>query len=140
MSEELVDKVRRSMDAWNRGDVDAWLEPAHPEIEWVSEIARRMEGAERVYRGLAEMRDYWDDWHATWEVQIDITQTHDLGDTVVALADIRTRGEASGIGLERPIAYVFEFEDGRARRVRSYFDPQEALDAAGVDADIRPRE
>ena len=132
MSEELVDKVRRSIDAWNRGDADAWLEPAHPEVEWTSEVARRLEGSERVYRGLAEMREYWDDWHATWDVHIDITQTYDLGDTVVAVANVRTRGEASGIGLEQPIAYVFEFEDGRARRVRSYFDPQQALDAAGV--------
>jgi ketosteroid isomerase-like protein len=139
MSEELVEKVRRSVDAWNRGDVDGWLEPAHPEIEWISEIARRMEGAERVYRGLAEVRDYWDDWHATWDVHIDITQTYDAGDTVVAVANLKTRGEASGIDLERPIAYVFEFEDGRAHRVRSYFDPQEALDVAGVDADAGPR-
>ena len=139
MSEELVEKVLRSMDAWNRGDVDGWLEPAHPEIEWISEIARRMEGAERVYRGLAEVRDYWDDWHATWDVHIDITRTYDAGDTVVAVADLKTHGEASGIDLERPIAYVFEFEDGRARRVRSYFDPQEALDAAGVDAGAGPR-
>jgi ketosteroid isomerase-like protein len=132
MSEELVEKVRRSLEAWTRGDLDAWLDEAHPEIEWVSEIAVRLEGSERVYRGLAEMRDYWADWHATWDVRIEISETFDLGETVVAVADISTRGGASGIGLERLVAYVFEFENGRARRVRSYFDRQEALDAAGA--------
>lgn len=132
MSEELVQKVQDSIDAWNRGDVDAWLEQAHPEIEWISEIAQSLEGEERVYRGLDEMRAYWDDWHATWDVRIDITRTYDAVDTVVAIADVRTHGEASGIDLRRPVGYVFEFEDGRARRVRSYFDPQEALDAAGI--------
>ena len=131
MSEELVEKVRRALDAWNRGDVDAWLDAAHPEIEWISEIAVRLEGSERVYRGLAEMRDYWADWHATWHVRIEISETFDLGEKVVAVADVSTRGGASGIGLERQVAYVFEFEDGRARRVRSYFDRQEALNAAG---------
>ena len=24
-------------------DVDMWLEPAHPEIEWISELAQRFE-------------------------------------------------------------------------------------------------
>jgi ketosteroid isomerase-like protein len=132
MSQELVDKVSRSFDAWNRGDVDAWLESAHPEIEWISEIAQRFAGAGTVYRGPADMRRYWDEWQALWNVAIEITDNIDLGDTIVALAHIRTRGGASGIDLERPIAYVFEFEDGLARRVRSYFDQQEALRAAGL--------
>jgi hypothetical protein len=30
MSIENVDAVRRCLDGWNRGDVDAWLESAHP--------------------------------------------------------------------------------------------------------------
>jgi ketosteroid isomerase-like protein len=33
MSQENVDTVRRTFDAWNRDDVDGWLEAAHPEIE-----------------------------------------------------------------------------------------------------------
>lgn len=40
--------VRRSLDGWNRGDLDAWLVAPHPEIEFVSEIARRVEGDETV--------------------------------------------------------------------------------------------
>jgi ketosteroid isomerase-like protein len=129
MSQENVEMVRASLDAWNRGDVDAWLEAAHPEIEWVSQIAQSLEGSETVYRGPTEMRRYWEEWHALWEVTIEVTETIDRGDTVIALANVRTRGEASGIDLERPIAYVFEFEDGLARRARAYFNQQEALDA-----------
>ncbi len=132
MSEEHVEAVRRSLDAWNRGDVEAWLEDAHPEIEWFSEIVQRVEGSDTVYRGQSEMRRYWDDWHALWDVAIEITDIRDLGDTVIALGHVRARGEASGIDLERPIAYVFEFEDGRARRVRSYFDVRAALEAVGL--------
>jgi ketosteroid isomerase-like protein len=131
MSEEHVDAVRRSFDAWNRGDVDAWLQHAHPEIEWVSEIATRVEGP-MVYRGLAEMRRYWDEWHELWAVAIELTEVRDLGETVIALGRVRTRGEASGVGLEQPIAYVFEFEDGLARRARSYFNTREALAAVGL--------
>ena len=35
-------------------------------IEFYSEIARRMEGAETVSRGVAGLRRFWDDWHAVW--------------------------------------------------------------------------
>jgi ketosteroid isomerase-like protein len=132
MSQEHVDAVRRTLNAWNRRDVEAWLAPSHPEIEWTSEVAQRMQGSETVYRGRAEMRRFWDEWHAIWDVNIDIAEVFDLGETIVALARVRTRGESSGIDLERPIAYVFEFEDGLARRARAYFDPQEALAAVGL--------
>ena len=127
MSQENVATVRASLDAWNRGDVDAWLEAAHPEIEWVSQIAQSIEGSETVSRGPAEMRRFWDEWHALWDVTIDVTETFDRGDTVVALANLRARGEASGVDLERQIAYVVEFEGGLARRARAYFDQREAL-------------
>jgi ketosteroid isomerase-like protein len=129
MSHENVEKVRASLDAWHRGDVDGWLDTAHPEVEWVSQIVQSIEGSDTVYRGDGEMRRFWDEWHGLWDVTIDVTETLDLGDTVVALANVRARGEASGIDLERPIAYVFEFEDGLVRRARADFDQQEALDS-----------
>jgi ketosteroid isomerase-like protein len=132
MSQENVEAVRRSLEAWNRGDVDAWLQPSHPDIEWISEVAQRVEGSETVYRGQAELRRYWEDWHSLWEVKIHICELRERDDIVVALGRIQTRGEASGIDLDRPIAYVFEFDKGAARRVRSYFDQQQALEAAGL--------
>ena len=50
----------------------------------------------------------------------------------MALARVRAHGESSGIDLERPIAYVFEFEDALARRVWSYVEPRQALAALGL--------
>jgi ketosteroid isomerase-like protein len=132
MSEENVETARRSLDAWNRGDVDAWLQTGHPEIEWFSAIARRFQGPETVSRGSAEMRRFWEEWHSVWDLTIDVSEIRDLGDTVVALGRIRTHGEASGIDLEGPIAYVFEFDGGLARRVRAYLDPKQALEAVGL--------
>jgi ketosteroid isomerase-like protein len=132
MSQANVEAVRRSLDGWNRGDVDAWLQSAHPEIEWFSEVAMRLEGAETVFRGPAEMRKYWDDWHSVWNVRIEVSEIHDLGDTVLAIAQVQTRGEASGIDIERPVAYVFEFDRGLARKARAYLDPNEALKAVGL--------
>ena len=87
MSQENVDAVRMCLDGWNRGDVDAWLNAVHPEIEWYSEVARKMEGAETVSRGFAELRQFWDEWRAVWNLKIDVTEIRDLGDTMLALVE-----------------------------------------------------
>ena len=78
------------------------------------------------------MRQFWEEWHSVWNLTLDISETHDLGDTVVALGRMRTRGEASGVDLESPIGYVFEFDNGLARRVSAYLVHTEALEAAGL--------
>jgi ketosteroid isomerase-like protein len=132
VSEENVEAVRRSLDGWNRGDADAWLQAAHPEIEFSSEILKRLEGDETVLRSPAELRRFWDEWHSVWNLAIDVSDIRDLGDTVVALGRIRARGKASGIDLEGPVAYVFEFDGSLARKVRAYLDQSQALEAVGL--------
>jgi ketosteroid isomerase-like protein len=132
MSEENVEIARRSLDGWNRGDVDTWLASVHPEIEWFSAVARQVEGSETVYRGVAEMRRFWDEWHAVWDLAIEVSEFRDLGDTVVALGQIRVRGGASGIDMEGPVAYVFDFDEGLVRTARAYLDWADALEAAGL--------
>jgi ketosteroid isomerase-like protein len=131
VSQENVVAVRRSMDGWNRGDVDAWLRAAHQEVEFSSEILKRVEGDETVLRGTVELRRFWDEWHSVWNLTIDVSEIRDLGDTVVALGRIRTRGKASGIDLEGPVAYVFEFDGGLARKVRAYLDQRQASKRLG---------
>ena len=132
MSRENVVVVRRCTDAWNRGDVDAWLQWCHPEIEWFSAIAGRVEGTETVYRGPAGMRRFWEEWHSVWDLTIEVSEIRDLGDTVLALGRIRTRGAASGIDLASAIGYVFEFDSGLIRKIRAYLDREQALEAVGL--------
>lgn len=132
MSRENVDAVRRAFDGWNRGDVDAWLQASHPECEWSSAIAQRLEGSETVVRGKAGLRRFWDEWRSVLDWTIEVSEIRDLGETVLVLANFRGRGRASGVDLERPIAYVVEFEGGLARKVRSYTDPRQAMEAVGL--------
>jgi ketosteroid isomerase-like protein len=116
MSRENVEIVKASIDGWNRGDFDAWMDSSHshPEIEWSSEVTMRMEGSEAVFRGWDGLRKYWDEWHS------------------LVIAQTRTQVEVSGIDIEGAVAYVFEFEGSLARRVRSYLDPRRALEAVGL--------
>ncbi len=59
-------------------------------------------------------------------------QIRDLGDRIFAIGHVRTRGRGSGAETESPLASVSETNDGKAIRVRTYPDPQEALEAAGM--------
>jgi ketosteroid isomerase-like protein len=131
MSRENVDAMRRAVEAWNRGDANGFVESFHPVGEWFSEIVRRVEGAERVYRGRAEIRRFWDEWHSVWDMTIEVSEIRDLGDTTLTLGRMRARGKASGIDLDEPVAYVGEFEGGLIRTLRAYLDPARALEAVG---------
>jgi ketosteroid isomerase-like protein len=132
MSRENVERVEALVGAWNRGDRDGWLAGAHPDVEWSSAIQREVEGSDVVYRGRAEVGRFWEEWHALWHLDIEVSELRDLGDTVVALAQIRTRSKTSGAEVERSVGYVCEFEGALLRKLRAYLSPQEALKAAGL--------
>jgi len=132
MSQENIKAVRRSIDGWNRGDIDAWTESAHPDVEWSSAVARHVEGAQTVWRGREEVRRFWDEWHSLWDVSIEISDFRDLGDTVVALGRMHIRGKGSGVDLQQAVGYVIEFDGGLIRRMSAYMDTKEALEAVGL--------
>jgi ketosteroid isomerase-like protein len=86
VSQENVERVRAGFDAWNRGDVDSFLETFHPECEYFSELIARMEGADNaVFRGRAGMRRFWEEWHSVWDLVVEVSEIRDLGDTVLTL-------------------------------------------------------
>ena len=133
MSQENVEAMRKALDAWNRGDLEGWLEPTHPEVVWSSAIARSIEGREATYHGHAGMRRFWAEWRAVWDLTIEVEEIRDLGDTLVALGRMRTHGKGSGVDLDSPVAYVAELDgDGLAVRVQAYLDTAEALKAVGL--------
>jgi ketosteroid isomerase-like protein len=132
VSQEHVRIVEGMIDGWNRDDFDAWVAHSHPDVEWSSAIRRQVEGGAGIYRGRDEVREFWDEWHGVWDVEVELTEARDLGETVLALAVIRTKGRSSGAASERGIGYVFDFEDGLVRRGRSFLSAAEALEAIGL--------
>src|SRR3954447_23541890 len=127
MSQEKVDVVRRSLDGWNCAYFDSWGQNAHPDIEFWSAITRLTAGSDVRWRGIEEMRRYWDEWHSLWDLHVEVDEIRDLGETVVAFGRMTTRGKASGSELASPVAYVFEFERARFRRVSAYLEHTDAL-------------
>ena len=104
----------------------------HPQAEWSSAILREVEGNHAVHRGRAEIARFWDEWHAVWEIQIDVSGIRAAGSLVVALASLRTKGRSSGVELDRTFGYVLRFEDGLVKSAHAYLSPEEALEAVGL--------
>jgi ketosteroid isomerase-like protein len=132
MSQENVETVRRTLAAWERGDVKAFLEDWHPESEFFSTFMVQGEGDVRAFRGPQGMRQYWDEWHALWDLSVEVSETRDLGDTVLVVAAMEVRGKGSGVKIESPLAYVIELDNGLLRKVHTYLNLTEALKAVGL--------
>ena len=133
MSEENVEAFKRGLEAGNRGDVDGLLDELHPEIEWHSALHALMGGEQTVFRGHAGVRKMIGDLYETFdEVQIEMSEFRDLGDGLVAIGTTRTRGKASGVETETPLAFVTEIRNGKTISIRAYLDREEALEAAGL--------
>ena len=133
MSQENVEAFKRIADANNRRDVDAMLAELDPEVEWQSAVLGSMGGEATVHRGHDGIREMLRDlYEAFSEFHVQFTDIRDLGDRVVAFGRWITRGEESGVETTPPLASVVDFKNGKAIRVRSYLDPKEALEAAGL--------
>jgi ketosteroid isomerase-like protein len=131
MSQENIEIPRRIMDAYNRGDIASFLEHLDPDVEWIPILAT-LEG--RVYRGRAGVRRWLEELARDWEYFEPLYERfYDLGDVVLILGRWRARGRVSGVELEnQPGAWVYEIKDGKAVRMRTFTNRDEALEAVGM--------
>jgi uncharacterized protein len=133
MSQENVEVVRRTADAYNRGDIDAALEDVDPEIEWHPLLPGLLGREATVYRGHEGVRQVVRDLdEAFTELEAEQSEVRDLGEQVIAIGHFRGRGRESGAKTETAIVWLVDFRNGKAVRVREYLDPEEALKAAGL--------
>jgi uncharacterized protein len=117
-----VGAVRRSYEAFARGDLDAVVADMHEEIEWHQAQGLPHGG---FYRGLAEVRrsifepldeEWWDEFSA------DPDEFLEAGDEVVVLGRYRGRAKGTGKQLDVPFVHIWTFRDGKARRFRQFLD------------------
>ena len=93
-----------------------------------------MGGQQTVFRGHDGVRRMIGDLYETFaDIHLEMSEFRDLGDGLVAIGRSRTRGRASGAETETPLAYVTEIRNGKMISIRAYLDPEEALEAAGLE-------
>lgn len=125
---------RLGMEAFNRRDVEAAVSYGHSVFEFEPPREFVDLGFDRTYRGPAGFRKYISTWSEVFgpDLRVEPVELIDAGDRIVLLADLRARGQASGIPFNGTIATVSWLERGKATRVQAFFDHAEALEAAGV--------
>jgi ketosteroid isomerase-like protein len=133
MSQENVEAYRRWLDAYNRRDVEAMIEGLDPEVEYHPALPMLLGGVATVYRGHEGVRSLFGEIYDSFdEIHTEYSEVRDLGDRVVAIGRIRMRGRGSGAETESPAGSIVDFKDGKGIRIRTFLDPQEALEAAGL--------
>jgi ketosteroid isomerase-like protein len=131
MSQAEVELLRKGIDAWNRRDVDLWLEYAAPEIEWMPAGPAAVERA--VYRGYEEVASgFASVWETRDRFEFEESEIRDLGDSVLWLGHVKMRGSASQAELDQEFAVHGLVRDGKFIRVLTFLSWQEALEAVGL--------
>ena len=126
-----VELVRRSYEAFARGDLAAVLADFHPDIEWEQAQGLPHGG---FYRGRDEVEraifapleeEWWDDFEAT------PTELLDAGADVVVLGRYTGRGKRTGKRLDVPFVHVWSLRDGQTVRFRQFLDTAGWMEALG---------
>ena len=130
MSQEDVELVRKAFE----GSLAEVAETIwHPEIEYVEDP--RLPGASS-YTGrdvvVARWRSYMEVLGDEDDITTTVERVLDGGERQVPLVRFRGHASASGIPYDHVWGYVVEVRDGRIVYVRAYYDPDEALEAAGL--------
>jgi len=66
------------------------------------------------------------------DITVTVEQVVDAGERQVPIVRIRGRATTSGIPFDHLWGYVVEVRAGRIAYLRAYYEPDEALEAAGL--------
>jgi ketosteroid isomerase-like protein len=129
---EIVDVVRRSNDAFNRGDLDGVIALSDPEIE-VEDIPELPEA--KVFRGHDGLRELlalnWEPWEAVFVEAEHLIEVDE--ETVLLLSRNRWTVRESGVEIVQRRGSMYTVRDGLIVRARFYADQELALAAAGIE-------
>jgi ketosteroid isomerase-like protein len=127
-----VEIVRRSIEAFARGELDAFHADLDPDIEWRTAAD---EPNPQTYSGSGGLRRFAAEISEAWADRFDDVMVFedfiDLGDWVVVPWTARLRGRSSGIPVDVSETYAVKVEDGRIVRVDEYRTKDEAIAAVG---------
>jgi uncharacterized protein len=130
--EQMIAALRGAYAAFNRGDIDATLEPLDDQIEW-SEPAEFPGGG--MYHGRDSVKRYLMRSRAGFtEGSSEPEQFIVAGDRIVVFVHAHIRPKGSDEWQDVRLADVYTIRNLKAVKMRAFADRQEALRWVGADA------
>jgi steroid delta-isomerase-like uncharacterized protein len=133
MSQENVKIAQQHIEAYNRGDVDALVALVSPDVAWEDSVF--WSEPARVYRGRAEVREWFNKIIEPWEsFHIEVEEITEAVDYRVFVGGLlTTRGKGSGVETEVRGWFVLWVADSKITRRQVFLDRDEALEAAKLE-------
>ena len=128
-----VEVVRRSIDAYNSRDLEAWLAECDPELEVDWSSSRGPDA--RIYRGRREASAFVETWFELFERITIEPETFIQFDGRVLVPNWAEMKGRDGIETAARSCLVYEFSDGRISRIRLHQDISEAIGTLGRHGD-----
>jgi ketosteroid isomerase-like protein len=132
MSQENVEIVRASWEAWRRGDMDELFEFYDPAVEW--DMTHSYVPDMGVFHGHKGIRQFFREWLAFFaEYYAEPEEFIGADQNVIVRMRQGGRGKSSAVEVEMPAVWqLYRLRGGRAVRVEIYRDEAEARQAAGL--------
>jgi ketosteroid isomerase-like protein len=127
VSQDNIAIGRSATEAFNRGDLDAWLAHFDPEIEWYAARDEPEPGPFRGHDGLLEMVARWTEIFP--DLRVDVQEYIDAGEHLIA--PVRFLGHTTGSDADVVVEEVVvnTYRDGKIVEVREYRTREEAFEA-----------
>jgi hypothetical protein len=128
--EAAITALRGAYAAFNRGDIDAAVQPLDEHIEW-TEPAEFPGGGS--YYGHQGVKGYLTQSRAAWaEVSSQPERFITAGDRIVVFVHARVRAKGSNEWQDVRLADVYTMRGGKAVQMRAFGDRGEALRWVGI--------
>ena len=125
------DVILAGYEAWNRDDLDAYLETLDPGVKF--HTSRIWPDFDAVYSGHDGMTEFWRRMHEPWEAfRIDTEHIDERGDCVTTQVRLRARGVDSGLEIDMYMAHGLRVRDGLLVEIFSRRTLEEAREALGI--------
>jgi ketosteroid isomerase-like protein len=127
-----VEALRRLEEAWNSGDLNAWLDLWDEHVVWVP-VSEHPDpepllGRDGIMTFAEQWMEPWDDYEVTTE------GIEEVGDTVVWTTRQVGRRRDSRQDFEVRMSAVCAFRHGRIVQIQWFWDRADALAAVGREA------
>jgi ketosteroid isomerase-like protein len=140
MSQENVERLHGRLEEWDpKAEIEAWkrgeavgdLSLIDPEVAFEDDLLPDHVGETyHGYEGLARATEQWLEPYESFHIELE--RIVGMGDRLVSIHRVQMKARHSGIEFESALAYTWTFRDGKVVHIHGYFDPADALEAAGL--------